>query len=145
MTTTSDGQGMVPTIRGEIGACILGPDNEPIGLQNPGAPPTDSGTVPNLKFPYAATVAPIPSVPVDLNGSGESVQTVNLERGGYTIQYTDSTGYLIVEPVKRDGSTGAAIINASETSAVTSYASDGPVTLHIRNGGQWSLHFVPLS
>jgi hypothetical protein len=85
-------------------------------------------------------------VPVNLNGSGESVQTANLEQGGYTVQYTNSTGYLIVEPVKRDGSTGASIINAmNEKSDVTTYASDGPATFHIRNGGEWSLHFVPLS
>lgn len=43
-------QGMVPTITGELGATVLGPDNVPIGLQNPGAPSTDSGSMPNLKF-----------------------------------------------------------------------------------------------
>jgi oxalate decarboxylase len=39
------------------GAPILGPRNIPVELENPSllvAPPTDSGTVPNLKFPYAA-------------------------------------------------------------------------------------------
>jgi oxalate decarboxylase len=48
--TTTDGQDVVTTIRGEDGASVLGPDNVPIGLQNPGAPPTDSGSLPNLKF-----------------------------------------------------------------------------------------------
>jgi hypothetical protein len=107
--------------------------------------PTNALTAPTTSISTAAPVAPVPSVPVDLNGSGDSVQTVNLEVGGYTIQYTNSTGYLIVKPVNRDGSTGASIINASETSGVTSYKSDGPVTLQVENGGQWSLHFVPLS
>jgi len=50
----TDEQDVVLTIRGEDGASILGPDNVPIGLQNPGAPWTDSGSLPNLKFPYAA-------------------------------------------------------------------------------------------
>jgi hypothetical protein len=123
-----------------VGICVAGTACQIPKSTSPA--PTNALTAPTTSI---STVAPIPSVPVDLNGSGESVQTVNLERGGYTIQYTDSTGYLIVEPVKRDGSTGASIINASETSGVTNYASDGPVTLHIYNGGQWSLHFVPLS
>ncbi|TQR87382.1 cupin domain-containing protein [Mycobacterium hodleri] len=47
-------QSMVPTITGELGATVLGPDNVPIGLQNPGAPSTDSGSMPNLKFSFAA-------------------------------------------------------------------------------------------
>lgn len=42
------------TIRGDLGATILGPDNVPIGAQNPGAPQTDSGSLPNLKFSFAA-------------------------------------------------------------------------------------------
>lgn len=97
----------------------------------------------HFKFP---TITHLPSAPVDLSGSGESIWTASLEQGGYTIQYTNSTGYLIVEPVKREGSTGAAIITAmSEKSGVTNYASDGPVTLHICSGDQWSLHFVPLT
>jgi hypothetical protein len=69
---------------------------------------------------------------VTVSGSGEEVKTVNLERGGYTVQYTDTTGYLIVEPVERDGSTGVSIINASSMSGVTTYASTGPVTIHAR-------------
>lgn len=50
----SDDQGMVPTIRGEDGATVLGPDNIAVGRQNPGAPSTDSGSLPNLKFPFSA-------------------------------------------------------------------------------------------
>jgi oxalate decarboxylase len=50
----TDDQDVVLTIRGKDGASVLGPDNVPIGLQNPGAPWTDSGSLPNLKFPYAA-------------------------------------------------------------------------------------------
>src|SRR3982751_6405234 len=52
--SASEDQSMVPTIMGEDGATVLGPDNVPVGLQNPGAPPTDSGSMPNLKFSFAA-------------------------------------------------------------------------------------------
>ena len=123
-----------------VGICVVGTACET--PKNTSPAPTNAVTAPTVSI---GTSAPVPSVPVDLNGSGESVQTVDLEKGGYTIQYVNSTGYLIVEPVKADGSTGAAIINATETSGVTNFHSDGPVTFHIRNGGQWSLHFVPLS
>jgi oxalate decarboxylase len=44
-------------IAGDLGATIMGPRNVEIEAQNPDqliAPPTDAGTVPNLKFPYAA-------------------------------------------------------------------------------------------
>jgi oxalate decarboxylase len=53
MTTIEDPD-VVPTIRDGEGATVLGPDNVAIGRQNPGAPPTDSGSLPNLKFPFAA-------------------------------------------------------------------------------------------
>lgn len=53
MKQTQD-QDVVSTIRGETGATVLGPDNVAIGLQNPGAPLTDSGSMPNLKFSFAA-------------------------------------------------------------------------------------------
>ena len=46
----SEDQRMVPTIKGEDGATVLGPDNVPVGIQNPGAPATDSSSMPNLKF-----------------------------------------------------------------------------------------------
>lgn len=83
---------------------------------------------------------------VELSGSGESVLTANLEPGGYTVQYTNTSGHLIVKPVNRDGSTGSAFINANETSGVTTYPSTGPVTLKIENTrGPWTLRFVPLT
>lgn len=44
----------VPAIRGDEGATVLGPDNVAIAVQNPGAPVTDPGSLPNLKFPFAA-------------------------------------------------------------------------------------------
>ena len=53
MTTIEDPD-VVPTIRDGEGATVLGPDNVAIGRQNPGAPPTDSGSLPNLKFPFSA-------------------------------------------------------------------------------------------
>src|SRR4051794_6290064 len=127
-----------------VGICVVGTACQ-MPTKNTSPAPTNSLTAPTASVSTAAPV-PVPTVPVELSGSGESVQTANLEPGGYTVQYTNTTGYLIVEPVKRDGSTGAAIINAmNENSGVTTYASTGPVTLHIRNGGEWSLHFVPLS
>jgi oxalate decarboxylase len=45
----------VPTIDGDTGATVLGPDNVAIGVQNPGAPDTDSGSLPNLKWSFAAS------------------------------------------------------------------------------------------
>jgi oxalate decarboxylase len=44
-------------IRGKEGATILGPRNRPVELQNPDLlvpPSTDAGTIPNLKYSYAA-------------------------------------------------------------------------------------------
>ena len=44
-------------IRGDRGATTLGPRNIPIELENPdlvASPSTDAGTVPNLKFSFAA-------------------------------------------------------------------------------------------
>jgi oxalate decarboxylase len=52
--TTTDSPDAVATVRGDEGASVLGPDNVAIALQNPGALATDSGSLPNLKFPFAA-------------------------------------------------------------------------------------------
>src|SRR6516225_10075132 len=44
-------------VRNDLGASILGPRNVPLELQNPdqlASPYTDSGTIPNLKFSFAA-------------------------------------------------------------------------------------------
>src|SRR5271156_2324087 len=44
-------------IRGNLGAPIMGPRNQPLEAQNPdllASPYTDSGTIPNLKFSFAA-------------------------------------------------------------------------------------------
>ena len=44
-------------ISGDRGASIMGPRNEPLERQNPdllSSPYTDAGTIPNLKFPFAA-------------------------------------------------------------------------------------------
>lgn len=53
MTTPNDNP--VPTIRGDEGATVLGPDNVAIGAQNPGSPDTDAGSLPNLKWSFAAS------------------------------------------------------------------------------------------
>jgi oxalate decarboxylase len=49
--------GLPEPIRGDEGATIKGPHNVPIELENPSLllpPRTDRGTIPNLKYPYAA-------------------------------------------------------------------------------------------
>jgi oxalate decarboxylase len=54
---SSNGDGAPEPLRGEDGATILGPRNVPLELENPSllmSPPTDHGTIPNLKFSYAA-------------------------------------------------------------------------------------------
>jgi oxalate decarboxylase len=51
----SNGNGLEP-IEGDRGATILGPRNVPVEQENPSllaSPSTDSGTIPNLKFPFA--------------------------------------------------------------------------------------------
>jgi oxalate decarboxylase len=60
-TTPHSGPGvheaMPQSIRGDDGASILGPRNAPLERENPdqiAAPRTDSGTVPNLKYSFAA-------------------------------------------------------------------------------------------
>ena len=53
----SDKNGVVLTVRGDEGATIMGPRNIPLELENAdqmASPYTDSGTVPNLKFSFAA-------------------------------------------------------------------------------------------
>ncbi len=135
---------VVTAIAVAVGICVVGTACQ-MPTKNTSPAPTNSLTAPTASVSTAAPV-PAPTVPVDLAGSGESVQTANLEPGGYTVNYTNTSGYLVVQPVNRDGSTGAAIINASENSGVTTYASTGPVTLQITNTrGPWTLHFVPLS
>jgi oxalate decarboxylase len=51
------GRAAFEPIRGDRGATILGPRNVPVETENPSllaSPRTDSGTLPNLKFPFAA-------------------------------------------------------------------------------------------
>jgi hypothetical protein len=131
-----------------VGICVAGSACQQSPRSTSPAP-TNSVTAPITSVSTvtvtASPVAPVASAPVEVSGSGDTVKTVNLGQGGYTVQYTDSSGFLIVEPVSRDGSTGSAIINATDNSGVATYASTGPVTLQFRNGGEWTLRFVPLS
>ena len=111
--------------------------------------PSNAVTAPTADAPVAsvpsATVASVPRVPVEVSGSGESVQTVNLEPGGYTVQYTTER-CLILKPVERDGSQGYSIVNTCSGPGVTTYSSTGPATFQITNvSGPWTLRFVPLS
>src|SRR5919109_4862133 len=57
MSQPIDPNGAPEPIRDGLGASILGPHNLPLERENPdllASPPTDAGTIPNLKFPYAA-------------------------------------------------------------------------------------------
>jgi hypothetical protein len=115
-----------------------------------GPAPTNSVTAPITSVSTVTVTAspavPVASVPVDVSGSGDAVKTVDLGQGGYTVSYTNTSGHMIVKPVNLDGSTDSSIINASETSGVTTYASTGPVTFEISNTrGPWTLSFVPLA
>ena len=54
---SDNGAGGVEPVAGDLGASLLGPHNAAVERLNPSslvAPPTDAGTVPNLKFSYAA-------------------------------------------------------------------------------------------
>ena len=56
-TAQGSGVGLPEPVRGDEGAPILGPRNTPLERANPDLlvpPTTDSGTVPNLKFSFAA-------------------------------------------------------------------------------------------
>ena len=56
-TITNDNYNGLQPIRGSCGASILGPRNVPLEQENPSlllSPETDAGTVPNLKFSFAA-------------------------------------------------------------------------------------------
>src|SRR5258705_11352957 len=51
------GNGLPQPVQGDRGATILGPHNVPLERENPdllASPYTDSGTIPNLKFSFAA-------------------------------------------------------------------------------------------
>src|ERR671924_841202 len=57
MSQPIDPNGAPEPIRDGLGASILGPHNLPLERENPtllASPPTDSGTIPNLKFSFAA-------------------------------------------------------------------------------------------
>ena len=132
-----------------VAACMMGAACQVPSTKSSGPAPTNSVTAPITSVSTvtvtANPAAPFASAPVEVSGSGDTVKTVDLGQGGYTVQYTNSTGYLIVLPVERDGSTGSPMINAMDSSGVTTYASTGPVTLQFQNGGDWTLRFVPLA
>ena len=53
----ADSDGLPQPIKGNLGATILGPHNVPLERENPDlltSPQTDHGTIPNLKFSFAA-------------------------------------------------------------------------------------------
>lgn len=135
-----------------LAACMTGAACQTPSTKSSGPAPSNSVTAPitsvstvTVTASPAGPAVPAASAPVEVSGSGDTVKTVDLGQGGYTVQYTNSTGYLIVLPVERDGSTGAPMINAMDSSGVTTYASTGPVTLQFQNGGDWTLRFVPLA
>ncbi|WP_137872712.1 hypothetical protein [Rhodococcus sp. Q] len=125
-----------------VGVCVVGTACQAQTKADESAP-VNAWTVPTTS---TSTAVSVPTVPVELSGTEDSVLTANLEPGGYTVQYTSASGHLIVKPVNRDGSTGSSFINASNGSGVVAYGSTGPVTLQIGNTrGPWTLRFVPLA
>ena len=71
-----------------VGICVVGTACQ-MPLKSTGPAPTNALTAPTSSI---GTAAPVPTVPVQLNGSGESVQTANLEPGGYTVKLHEHLG-----------------------------------------------------
>jgi len=86
---------------------------------------------------------------VKVVGTGESVKTVKLDRGAYTVKY-HAANSIIVAPVNSDGSEGLPFINGFDfdkaVDGTAPYSAVGPVTLHVWNTtGPWTLTFTPLN
>lgn len=129
-----------------LGACFMASACQTPMTTSVPAPTNDVTNRTTSDIPVAPLpVARNPSVPVMVSGSGESVQTVNLEPGGYTVEFSNTSGHMIVKPVNRDGTSDRAFIISGDTTGVTTYSSNGPVTLQIEARGPWTLNFVPLS
>jgi len=93
----------------------------------------------------------IHAAPIAVTGTGEAVKEVALESGGYTVNYTAASNFLIVAPVQSSGSDGPAIINAfgdntgNGVTGTTTFHANGRTTFHVSNTqGEWSLTFAPL-
>lgn len=96
-------------------------------------------------------VTHIAGPPITIEGNGESVQTVDLQTGGYTVGYRATTFTLIVAPVLASGGDDSPIINAispdihGTASGMTTFHSSGRTTFHVFNTqGAWALKFTPL-
>lgn len=112
------------------------------------------GTVSSPPTPTSQIAPAAPTVnaaPITITGTGESVKTVDLQAGGYTVNYRASSAYLIVCPVEASGNDGMAIVNASSqddsgVSGTANFHATGRTTFHVSNTeGTWTLTFTPLS
>jgi hypothetical protein len=112
------------------------------------------GTVSSPPTPTSQVALAAPTVnaaPITITGTGESVKTVDLQVGGYTVNYRASTTHLIVCPVEASGNDGIAIVNASSqgdsgASGTANFHATGRTTFHVSNtDGTWTLTFAPLS
>jgi hypothetical protein len=122
-----------------------------VGAALTGCTPIDHdyhGAVAGNSASSEAPATHINAAPVTVTGTGESVKTVELESGGYTVNYTAASNYLIVAPVQSSGEDGPAIVNANGSNGVTgttTFHANGRTTFHVSNTqGEWSLTFTPL-
>lgn len=132
-------------IAGAAGTAACGPTN------TPSSAPRNSDTKPSAS---AAQAQPkVARTPVELSGTGETVKTVELQKGGYTVKYHAGGTALIVQPVNPDGSDSFAwMVNAlspninGPVDGTTTIKATGPATVHVSNvnGEDWSLTFTPL-
>lgn len=109
------------------------------------------GSVPSIGGTTTSVATHINAAPITITGDGEMVKTVDLQEGGYTVNYTCATNYLIVSPVQSSGEDGPAIVNASGRSSAggvsgtANFHATGRTTVHVHNtDGAWSLTFTPL-
>jgi hypothetical protein len=106
------------------------------------------GSVASTGSATSSVATHINAAPITISGTGETVKTVNLQEGGYTVDYTCATNYLIVSPVQSSGEDGAPIVNASGPSGASGTANfhaTGRTTVHVHNtDGAWTLTFTPL-
>lgn len=96
--------------------------------------------------------APAPAAqPVKLSGRGEGVVQAALVKGGYTLAYTSSNGFMIVAPVNSDGTDGQPWVLGASTdgaalSGTTVVHATGPTAVHVSDvdGSDWTMTFTPL-
>lgn len=130
--------GHTEPVRGALGATILGPRNVPIEAENPtsmAAPLTDSGTIPNLKYPYAqahnrvlaggwAREITTRELPVAEDMAGVNMR---LKPGAFRAMHSDGCEFLLVFD---DGA-----FSENETFLITDWFAHTPRDVLARNFG----------